>query len=68
MGGRSSLSWIATLPSMLPTAYPSPVGKQVTTLVCHRRGELMTFSGCVGFLFKSNVRICRSAVPTTMSG
>jgi hypothetical protein len=30
---------MATLPSILPTANASPVGKQLTTLVCHFRGD-----------------------------
>ena len=34
---------IATLPSMLPTAYPLPSGKQDTTRVCHFRGDSMTY-------------------------
>ena len=35
--------WIATLPSILPTAKPFAAGKQETTLVCHFNGDTIVY-------------------------
>ena len=36
--------WIATLPSILPTAKPFAAGKQETTLVCHFNGDAIVYT------------------------
>ena len=63
----SSTCWIATLPSIVPTAYPLASGKQDITLVCHRKGEVIVLKAWVGWL-RLKIWMWRSAVPTTIKG
>lgn len=62
-----SVYWMATRPSILPTANPPPVVKQETTRVCNFKGLSMVLKGTVGLLM-SNMLMLRSAVAATSKG